>query len=61
MVDALAAARVPHAYVLFEGESHGFRSASNISRALEVELSFLGQMLGFAPADQFEPVEIRRP
>lgn len=61
MVDALAAARVPHAYVLFEGESHGFRSASNISRALEVELSFLGQMLDFAPADQFEPVEIRRP
>jgi dipeptidyl aminopeptidase/acylaminoacyl peptidase len=58
MVEALAAAKVSHAYVLFEGESHGFRAADNIAAALEAELSFLGQILGFTPAGNIVPVEI---
>ncbi len=60
LVDALATAGVPHAYVLFDGESHGFRKAENIAAALEAELSFLGQVLGFTPAGDIEPVELRR-
>ena len=47
MVAALAARGVLHAYVPFEGEQHGFRRAENIQTALEGELYFYGQILGF--------------
>ncbi|MGP9682375.1 dipeptidyl-peptidase 5 [Brachybacterium sp. AOP3-A1-3] len=47
--DALAAKGIPHAYLLFEGEQHGFRKASSIIRAAEATLSFYGQVLGFSP------------
>ena len=46
--DALAANGVPHAYLLFAGESHGFRRADTLQRAFEAELAFLGEVLGFA-------------
>jgi dipeptidyl aminopeptidase/acylaminoacyl peptidase len=42
---------IPHAYLAFEGEQHGFRRAETIVAALEAELSFLGQVLGFEPSD----------
>ena len=58
LVEALTNAGIPHSYVLFEGESHGFRKAETIARALNAELSFLGQVLGFDPSDLIEPVEI---
>ena len=58
MVDALKAKGVPVAYLPFEGEQHGFRKAENIRRTLEAELYFYSKMLGFALADQVEPVEI---
>ena len=58
LVEALTNAGIPHSYVLFEGESHGFRKADTIARALDAELSFLGQVLGFDPADLIFPVEI---
>ncbi|HET7036684.1 MAG TPA: S9 family peptidase [Thermomicrobiaceae bacterium] len=58
MVDALDEKRLPHAYVAFEGEGHGFRRAENIQRALEAELYFYGQVWGFTPADAIEPVAI---
>ncbi len=45
--DALAARGLPHAYLAFEGEAHGFRKAETVIRSLEAELSFLGQILGF--------------
>lgn len=48
--DALAAKGIPHAYLLFEGEQHGFRRAETIVRAIEASLSFYGQVLGFSPA-----------
>jgi dipeptidyl aminopeptidase/acylaminoacyl peptidase len=51
IVEALRARRVPVAYLLFEGEQHGFRKAENIIRALEAELSFYSQVLGFPPAE----------
>ncbi len=47
--DALAAKGIPHAYLVFEGEAHGFRRADTVIRATEAELSFYGQVLGFTP------------
>jgi dipeptidyl aminopeptidase/acylaminoacyl peptidase len=58
---ALARNGVPYAYLAFEGEQHGFRRAETIERTLEAELSFYGQILGFAPADDLDPVEIVNP
>ncbi|MFE6997746.1 prolyl oligopeptidase family serine peptidase [Microbacterium sp. NPDC057659] len=48
--DALAARGIPHEYVLFSGEGHGFRRAENIIAAFEAELAFLGRTFGFTPA-----------
>ncbi len=45
----LAAHGIRHAYIAFEGESHGFRKAASVTKALEAELSFYGQILGFTP------------
>jgi dipeptidyl aminopeptidase/acylaminoacyl peptidase len=45
----LAAHGIRHAYIAFEGESHGFRKAETITASLEAELSFYGQVLGFTP------------
>jgi dipeptidyl aminopeptidase/acylaminoacyl peptidase len=47
--DALARKGIPHAYLEFEGEQHGFRKASSIIAAHEAELSFYGQVFGFEP------------
>jgi dipeptidyl aminopeptidase/acylaminoacyl peptidase len=45
----LAAHGIRHAYLAFEGESHGFRKAETIVACLEAELSFYGQIMGFEP------------
>ena len=45
----LAAHGTRHAYIAFEGESHGFRGAEAVATSLEAELSFYGQVLGFTP------------
>ena len=58
IVDALWERHLPHAYLLFPGEDHGFRSAENIIRSFEAELSFYGQVFGFAPADAIEPIRV---
>jgi dipeptidyl aminopeptidase/acylaminoacyl peptidase len=47
--DALRRKRIPHAYLEFEGEQHGWRKASTIVAAYEAELSFYGQVMGFSP------------
>ncbi len=54
IVDAAAAKGLPHAYVLFEGEQHGFRITANRVRALQLELWFYGSVLRFAPADNID-------
>ena len=46
---------MPHRYVLFEGEGHGFHSAATVEQALQTELAFYGAVLGFDPADLDEP------
>ena len=58
MVEALKAKGVPHAYLPFPGEQHGFRIAANIRRTLEAELYFYGKIFGFEPAGEVEPVAI---
>jgi dipeptidyl aminopeptidase/acylaminoacyl peptidase len=58
MVAALKQNGVPHAYLAFAGEAHGFRRSETEIRCLEAELYFYGRILGFEPADELEPVEI---
>ena len=49
--DALRERGVPHAYVLYEGEGHGFRRHETSVHALESELAFLGRVFGFETPD----------
>ena len=56
--EALKAKGTPTAYVAFEGEQHGFRSAENNITALESELYFYGKVLGFEPAGDLPKVDI---
>ncbi|MET0146866.1 MAG: S9 family peptidase [Ilumatobacteraceae bacterium] len=48
IVEAVRAKGVPVAYVAFPGEQHGFRQAATIRAALDGELSFYAQVLGFS-------------
>ena len=50
-VAALERKGIPYAYLAFSGEQHGFRRAETVVAALEAELSFYGQVLGFTPPD----------
>jgi dipeptidyl aminopeptidase/acylaminoacyl peptidase len=50
MAAALEANGVPHEYIAFEGEQHGFRRRETIVRCHEAELAFYGRILGFEPA-----------
>lgn len=61
MVAALRDKGVPHAYLLFPGEQHGFRQAANIRAALDGELSFYAQVLGFElpAAERITPITVR--
>jgi len=58
MVNALRRKGIPAAYILFQGEQHGFRKAENIKRALDAELYFYSRIFGFELADAIEPVSI---
>ncbi|OLF14905.1 prolyl oligopeptidase family serine peptidase [Actinophytocola xanthii] len=57
-VASLDGTGIPHAYLTFEGEQHGFRKAETIQAALEAELSFYGQVFGFTPPG-IPPLELR--
>jgi dipeptidyl aminopeptidase/acylaminoacyl peptidase len=60
IVTALREKGVPHAYLLFPGEQHGFRRAENIRAALDGELSFYAQVWGFAlpAAEGITPITV---
>jgi dipeptidyl aminopeptidase/acylaminoacyl peptidase len=58
IVEALRARGIPLAYLLFPGESHGFRKPENIVRSLQAELSFYGQVFGFTPSDRLPPLKV---
>lgn len=57
MVGALHRAGVPAFLVEIEGEGHGFRKATTLVRAQEVELAFYGRALGFVPAGDLSQAE----
>jgi dipeptidyl aminopeptidase/acylaminoacyl peptidase len=59
IVDALFERHVPHAYLLYPGEDHGFRGKEAIIRSFGGELSFYAQVFGFEPADDIEPIAIQ--
>ena len=59
LVEALESNGLPYAYLLFEGEAHGFRGSEAIVAAAAAELSFLGQIFGFEPSGDISPVEVR--
>jgi acetyl esterase/lipase len=58
IVEALQRNGVPHVYLALEGEGHGFRRRESLIRLLSLSLSFYGQIFGFEPADDLEPVAI---
>jgi dipeptidyl aminopeptidase/acylaminoacyl peptidase len=58
IVAALRQRKVPYAYLLFEGEGHGFRKAETIVRSLEAELSFYLQVLGIEHDPSIPKLEI---
>jgi dipeptidyl aminopeptidase/acylaminoacyl peptidase len=59
MVEALKGKGLPYAYLLFEGEQHGFRKSGNIAAALEGEISFYAQILGFELGNDIPKVPIQ--
>ena len=59
IVDALAARGLPHAYLTFEGEGHGFRQGPNVIRALEAEAYFYSQVFGFELGDPVPSIPIQ--
>jgi dipeptidyl aminopeptidase/acylaminoacyl peptidase len=58
IVTALEENHIPHAYLLFEGEGHGFRRSDSIIKAFESELSFYAQVLGLDLADAIPKLPI---
>ncbi len=58
MVNVLTEKGLPVAYVLYEGEQHGFRKAENIKRTLDGEFYFYAKVFDFKPADDIEAVAI---
>ncbi|WP_030763646.1 prolyl oligopeptidase family serine peptidase [Streptomyces sp. NRRL F-2664] len=51
LLAAMRGRPVPHAYLAFEGEGHGFRRADTMIRALEAELSLYAQVFGIERTD----------
>ncbi|MCO7225412.1 prolyl oligopeptidase family serine peptidase [Pleionea sp. CnH1-48] len=58
LVAALSEKEIPHAYIEFEGEGHGFRMQQNIERALEAELYFYCKILAIPLEESITPVDI---
>jgi dipeptidyl aminopeptidase/acylaminoacyl peptidase len=58
-VAELAGSGIPHAYLTFEGEQHGFRRAETIVAAITAELGFYAGVLDL-PIPGVEPLELRR-
>lgn len=59
MVAALDEKRIPHAYLLYPEEAHGFRDAKNIAHCLESEYQFFCRVFGIEIAEQGERLAIK--
>lgn len=55
---ALTSRGIPHAYIAFEGEGHGFRGAAAIRMSMEARLAFLAAVFGFSVAYDLPPLEL---
>ncbi|MEU7576943.1 LpqB family beta-propeller domain-containing protein [Streptomyces sp. NPDC041068] len=51
---------VPHAYIAFEGEGHGFRRSDTMVRALEAELSLYAQVFRLDLAGRVPTLELAK-
>ncbi|KAG7159871.1 Dipeptidyl aminopeptidase BIII-like [Homarus americanus] len=51
MYELVRSKGLPAAFVLFQGEGHGFTNPENLKRALEAEFFFFAQVFNFTPAD----------
>ena len=58
MVETLKRQGIPVAYLEFEGEGHGFRSADTLVAALESEYAFYCRVLGLVPQADLPDVKI---
>ena len=58
MFEAACAKGIPTAYILFEGEQHGFRRAESIKRAIENELYFYSKVFKFDLGEEVEHIQI---
>ncbi|GAA3486590.1 MULTISPECIES: prolyl oligopeptidase family serine peptidase [Streptomyces] len=58
-VGRMAGRGIPHAYLAFAGEGHGFRRAETLRRALEAELGLYVQVFG-VERDDVPPLEFRK-
>lgn len=58
MFDALLEKKIPVAYVLFEGEQHGFRQSHNIQKAWESELYFYCKIFSIPVDSSLAKIEI---
>ncbi|MFF8828262.1 prolyl oligopeptidase family serine peptidase [Streptomyces sp. NPDC015131] len=56
---AMAGRGIPHAFIAFEGEGHGFRRADTVTRALEAELALYARVFGINRLD-VPPLELRK-
>jgi dipeptidyl aminopeptidase/acylaminoacyl peptidase len=58
METAFVARGLPHVILRFAGEGHGFRRAETKRAVARAEVAFLGQVFGFAPADDVPALDI---
>ena len=58
MYDALLKKKIPTAYILFEEEAHGFRSAPNIITSFEAELYFYQKILKIPISEKASSLKI---
>jgi dipeptidyl aminopeptidase/acylaminoacyl peptidase len=58
MVNALKEKGIPVAYVPFEGESHGFRQARTIIKAIESEYAFYCRIFGLDVSEELATIKI---
>ncbi|MBI3211995.1 MAG: S9 family peptidase, partial [Simkania negevensis] len=58
MFEALKKRKIPTAYLLFEGEGHGFRKSETIQATLEAELYFYAKVFHFIPNDFLPSIPI---
>jgi dipeptidyl aminopeptidase/acylaminoacyl peptidase len=58
MAEAVRKKGLPVSLIMFDGEGHGFRRSETIKSATEAQIYFLGQILGFEPADRVPSIAI---